>query len=84
MGFPVLLIKYVQLFLLKIHKILQSELISIADGKCTAYLKIKQEYLNQFGVLHGGFSATLVDCFSSIALLTKGANKFVTSDMHLR
>ncbi|EEZ97355.1 Acyl-coenzyme A thioesterase 13-like Protein [Tribolium castaneum] len=61
----------------------KSKLSFIGDGKCTAFLKIDEAQINHLGYLHGGFSATLVDCFSSLALLTKCSDAFVTTDMHL-
>ncbi|XP_044262812.1 acyl-coenzyme A thioesterase 13-like [Tribolium madens] len=61
----------------------KSKLLFTGDGKCTAILKINEKHVNYLGYLHGGFSATLVDCFSSLALLTKCPDTFVTIDMHL-
>ena len=39
-------------------------------GRCVASLKIEQEHCNQLGTLHGGCTATLVDCISTYALVT--------------
>jgi len=42
-------------------------------GRCVVELKVGQEHTNQFGTLHGGFSATLVDAITTYSLLTTDA-----------
>ncbi|KAH1022477.1 hypothetical protein HUJ04_011871 [Dendroctonus ponderosae] len=44
---------------------------ALANGKCTAELTLEEEHTNIMGGLHGGLSATLVDCISSYALVSK-------------
>ncbi|XP_050306461.1 acyl-coenzyme A thioesterase 13-like [Anthonomus grandis grandis] len=43
---------------------------SLGNGKCTAEMKVEEEHSNALGGLHGGLSATLVDCISTYALVT--------------
>ena len=38
-------------------------------GRCIASLKIEQEHCNNYGTLHGGLTATLVDVVSTYALV---------------
>ncbi|KAJ3619826.1 hypothetical protein MTP99_005481 [Tenebrio molitor] len=57
--------------------------LSVGDGKCSAELKIDDEHVNSMGTLHGGLSATLVDCITSFALMTKISCQHVSVDMHV-
>ena len=38
-------------------------------GRCVASLKVEQEHCNNYGTLHGGCTATLVDVVSTYALV---------------
>lgn len=40
------------------------------EGTCEAEFKVEPEHANIAGILHGGFSASLVDTISTMALLT--------------
>ena len=44
--------------------------VSAEGGKCSCELKITDEHLNSKNTLHGGFTATLVDVVSSMAVAT--------------
>jgi len=59
----------------------------LANGKCSAELKVDDEHTNPMGGLHGGFSATLVDCISTYALMSYGKGSSpatsVSVDMHM-
>lgn len=44
--------------------------MSVGDGNCKAEFVVQPEHTNCYGMLHGGFSATLVDIISGIALLS--------------
>lgn len=58
--------------------------VSAGDGKCTAEFKVEEEHQNFGGTLHGGFSATLVDGISTLALMTYGRQvPGVSVDMHI-
>lgn len=68
-----------------IYFIVQVKIISAGEGACVAELKLENEHTNVLGGLHGGLSATLVDCISSYALLTAQSKLLpsVSVDMHL-
>lgn len=53
-------------------------------GHCLAEFVVKPENLNGGGGLHGGFTATVVDNFTTYALVTKDCNPGVTVDLHVR
>lgn len=62
----------------------QVKLISASDGNCTAELTVAEEHSNSHGTLHGGLSATIVDCVSTLALIThKRQAAGVSVDMHV-
>lgn len=44
--------------------------MSAGQGRCLAEVKIEKEHTNRAGALHGGFTATLVDVVSTLALMT--------------
>ena len=57
----------------KIFKLLASvkvKIVRAGNGKCEAEFQVEKEHTNQGGLLHGGFSACLVDSISTMALLT--------------
>lgn len=45
--------------------------MSCENGACTAEFQVNSEQTNIIGGLHGGFSATVVDVISSLALGSK-------------
>lgn len=54
------------------------------DGKCLAEFTVQKEDLNRGGGLHGGFTATIVDNFTTYALMTQDHPPGVTVDLHVR
>lgn len=55
------------------------------NGRCLAEFVVRPEHLNGGGGLHGGFTATVVDNFTTYALLTwKDCHPGVTVDLHVR
>lgn len=52
-------------------------------GRCVAEFEVKKENLNSGGGLHGGFTATVVDNFTTYALVTTNSNPGVTVDLHV-
>lgn len=62
------------------------KIVEAGDGKCLAELKVSKEHTNIMDGLHGGLSATLVDCISSFALVTHEKCRMIPSvsvDMHM-
>ncbi|KAK9679014.1 Thioesterase superfamily [Popillia japonica] len=61
------------------------KIITSGNGSVTAELKVDEEHLNLVGMMHGGFSATLVDVVSGIGLLTHkvGLRPSVSINMNL-
>nr|CAD7402127.1 unnamed protein product [Timema cristinae] len=49
------------------------EVLSAGEGRCLAQLVVAEEHQNTFGTLHGGFTATVVDEVSTLALMTTGS-----------
>lgn len=45
-------------------------IISAGNGQCVAEMVVEKEHTNGFGTLHGGFTASAVDLFSSLAVMT--------------
>lgn len=62
---------------------MQITITSAGDGKCTAEFKVQPEHLNRGGSLHGGFTATVVDNYTTFALLSKDKPPGVTVDLHV-
>uniref|UniRef100_A0A1B6ETZ1 Thioesterase domain-containing protein n=1 Tax=Cuerna arida TaxID=1464854 RepID=A0A1B6ETZ1_9HEMI len=59
-------------------------IISASDGRCRAELKVSEEHSNSQGTLHGGLSATIVDCVSTLALVTHKRHAVgVSVDLHV-
>lgn len=48
--------------------------ISAGDGKCQLEFPVEESLLNREGTLHGGFTAMLVDCATTYALITAKNN----------
>lgn len=63
---------------------IQIEITGGDAGRCIAEFVVKPENLNNGGGLHGGFTATVVDSFTTYALLTKESPPGVTVDLHVR
>lgn len=59
-------------------------LISACDGTCKAEFTVGEEHLNGAGGLHGGFTATVVDNYTTYALLTTDKPGGVSVDLHVR
>lgn len=62
----------------------QIEIVGGGDGKCTAEFTVQKENLNRGGGLHGGFTATVVDNFTTYALMSGDHPPGVTVDLHVR
>ncbi|XP_026819555.1 acyl-coenzyme A thioesterase 13-like [Rhopalosiphum maidis] len=67
-------------------------IISAENGKCIAEMVVEKQHTNSYGTLHGGFTATVVDVLSSIAVLThprvvedidSAPNSGVSVDIHI-
>ncbi|KAJ3641237.1 hypothetical protein Zmor_027752 [Zophobas morio] len=67
------------------EKIFKEKMVvqELGDGKCIAELKVDKSFLNPLGGLHGGVSATLVDCISTYALMSQTGVPGVSVDIHL-
>ncbi|XP_050434924.1 acyl-coenzyme A thioesterase 13-like isoform X2 [Adelges cooleyi] len=52
------------------HVFEKTKLVSAGDGKCVAEMVVEKQHTNAFNMLHGGFTASAIDLFSSIAVLT--------------
>ncbi|XP_012055529.1 PREDICTED: acyl-coenzyme A thioesterase 13-like [Atta cephalotes] len=61
------------------------KLLSAGDGKCKAQFTVAEEHLNVGGFLHGGFTATVIDCVSTYALMTHKTDPppGVSVDLHV-
>ncbi|XP_011315256.1 acyl-coenzyme A thioesterase 13 [Fopius arisanus] len=57
--------------------------LSAGDGQCKAEFIVGDEHLNSAGTLHGGCSATIIDCISSYALMTKSGFPGVSVDLNV-
>ncbi|XP_050702977.1 acyl-coenzyme A thioesterase 13-like [Eriocheir sinensis] len=59
-------------------------LVSAGQGRCSATVKVDKEHTNRTGNLHGGFTATLVDAVSTLALMTaEGGSPGVSVNMNI-
>lgn len=65
-------------------RLIQIEIVGGGNGKCLAEFTVEKENLNRAGGLHGGFTATVVDNFTTYALLTSDHPPGVTVDLHVR
>lgn len=57
------------------------------NGTLVAELTVDKDHVNQFGTLHGGLSATLIDTCTFCAILTheKGAGDYGSSvELHIK
>ena len=56
---------------------------SALPGKLTCEVKIDEAQLNRAGGLHGGFTSTLVDTISTLAIVTADKPPGVSVDLHI-
>lgn len=54
------------------------------NGTCQAEFTVAPEHLNGAGGLHGGFTATVIDNYTTYALMTCEKPGGVSVDMHVR
>ncbi|XP_075682676.1 acyl-coenzyme A thioesterase 13 isoform X1 [Rhinoderma darwinii] len=60
------------------------QLVSASPGKVICELKVDEEHTNHGGTMHGGFTATLVDMVSTVALMhTERGAPGVSVDMNI-
>ncbi|XP_063986410.1 acyl-coenzyme A thioesterase 13-like [Diachasmimorpha longicaudata] len=57
--------------------------LSAGDGHCKAEFTVSEDQLNSAGTLHGGCSATIIDCISTYALMTKAGSPGVSVDLNV-
>ncbi|KAL5456955.1 hypothetical protein EMCRGX_G034184 [Ephydatia muelleri] len=57
------------------------EVVAASRGACTCELEVTEDHLNRAGALHGGFTATLVDSVSTVAILTADKPPGVSVDL---
>uniref|UniRef100_A0A0N4Z1M0 Acyl-coenzyme A thioesterase 13 n=1 Tax=Parastrongyloides trichosuri TaxID=131310 RepID=A0A0N4Z1M0_PARTI len=53
----------------------QTKLISAEEGKIKVELEVLEEHTNPMGTLHGGCSATLIDCITTLACIVTPIQK---------
>nr|XP_045014254.1 acyl-coenzyme A thioesterase 13-like [Jaculus jaculus] len=59
--------------------------VSAAPGKVTCEMKVEEQPMNKLGTLHGGMTATLIDCISTVALLClESGAPGVSVDMNIK
>lgn len=59
------------------------EVVSASAGKCSCEVTLDEFHLNRGGALHGGFTATLVDGVSTIAIMCAEKPPGVSVDMNI-
>lgn len=60
------------------------KILSAENGRCKAEFTVSEEHTNIGGFLHGGYTATVIDCVSTYALMCDQKNKpGVSVDMHI-
>lgn len=58
--------------------------VSAVPGKMICEMKVEEQHTNKLGTLHGGMTATLVDCISTFALMcTERGLPGVSVDMNI-
>ncbi|XP_017885205.1 acyl-coenzyme A thioesterase 13-like [Ceratina calcarata] len=50
------------------------KIVSAGNGNCKAEFVVSDEHLNVGGIMHGGFTSTVIDCISTYAVMTTGNN----------
>lgn len=58
--------------------------MSGGNGNCLAELKVQEEHLNRGSTFHGGLSATLIDCVTTIALVSKESPPGVSVNLNVK
>ncbi|XP_012286701.1 acyl-coenzyme A thioesterase 13 [Orussus abietinus] len=59
-------------------------ILKLENGECSAEVTVGPQHLNTGGTMHGGFTATLVDCITTYAVITQGNNSpGVSVDIHV-
>ena len=61
----------------------QVEVVAASHGKCTCEVTLDESHLNRGGALHGGFTATLVDSVSTVAVMCADKPPGVSVDMNI-
>lgn len=51
------------------------QILSADNGKCKAQFTVAEEHLSPIGLLHGGFTSTVIDAISTCALMCYGTGK---------
>ncbi|XP_056377287.1 acyl-coenzyme A thioesterase 13 [Hyla sarda] len=60
------------------------QFVSASPGKVVCELKVDEEHTNRGGTMHGGFTATLVDMVSTVAIMnTERGAPGVSVDMNI-
>lgn len=57
--------------------------MSSSQGQCVCEVTVDKSHLNVGGTLHGGFTATLVDVVSTLAIISADSNPGVSVDMNI-
>ena len=63
--------------------VLKIEVVAASPGKCSCEVTLDEFHLNRSGALHGGFTATLVDGVSTIAIMCAEKPPGVSVDMNI-
>lgn len=58
--------------------------MSVSHGKISCEFTVSEEETNRAGTLHGGFTATLIDHVSTLALLSTDKPPGLSTDMNIR
>ena len=61
----------------------QVEVVAASHGKCRCEVTLDESHLNRGGSLHGGFTATLVDSVSTVAVMCADKPPGVSVDMNI-
>ncbi|XP_055686980.1 acyl-coenzyme A thioesterase 13-like [Lutzomyia longipalpis] len=59
------------------------EIVAGGEGKIKAEFKVLPEHLNSAGGLHGGFTASLIDILTSVALMSNNSHPGVSVDLRV-
>lgn len=69
----------------KVHRFMfQVRITSVETGRCQAEFVVQPGDLNGVGGLHGGLIATIVDNYSTYALVANNCKPGVTIDLNVR
>lgn len=62
----------------------QVKIVAADPGKIVATLTVEKEHQNAVGTLHGGFTATIIDSMTTMALLSReNGHPGVSIDLHV-